>query len=127
MDLSWLLNETEDMDLAWLLNDTEEFWPTTQFAQTAKSMRTHAPISARTFPASSLFDDSCELRLSADLAITDLLSPKLRDSVSARKLSPWAIAAITGGAVVVTAAGVIVGYLVFKSGGVNLVFIQSEQ
>jgi hypothetical protein len=47
------------------------------------------------------------------------------------KLEPWAIAAITGGSVFVTAAGAIVGYLVFKrcqeydgsSGGVNLVFI----
>jgi hypothetical protein len=115
------------MDLSCLLNDTEKFWPTTQFAQTAKSIRTNPPTTARTFPVSSLFEDSGELRLSADLAITDLLSPKLRDSVSARKLSPWAIAAITGGAVVVTAAGVVVGYLVFKSGGVNLVFIQSEQ
>jgi hypothetical protein len=37
---------------------------------------------------------------------------KLRDSVSARRLSPWEIAAITVGSVVVTAAGAAaVGYI----------------
>jgi hypothetical protein len=100
-------------------------------------VRTHAPAETRIFPASSLFEDSGELRPSAGLAITDMRISKLRDDgpLSARKLRAWEMAVITGGSVVVTAAGVIVGYLVFKrcqeyegssGSGVNLVFISNE-
>jgi hypothetical protein len=96
----------------------------------------NAPISARTFPASSLFEGSGELRPTADLATTDMHISKLRDDgpLSARKLRAWEIAAITGGSVVVTAGGFIVGYLVFKrcrwhwssSDGVRLEIITTQ-
>jgi hypothetical protein len=66
-------------------------------------MMTNPPIATMTFPASNLFEDSGELRPSADLATTDMHISKLSDDgpLSARKLKVWEIAAITGGSVVV--------------------------
>jgi hypothetical protein len=77
------------------------------------------------------------IRQTANFATTDPLGFKLRDDgpLSARKLKVLEIAAITGGSVVVTAAGVAVGYLVYRKcqkdlnsdDCVNLVFISNEQ
>jgi hypothetical protein len=49
------------------------------------------------------------------LATTDMHISKLSDDgpLSARKLKVWEIAAITGGSVVVMAAGAMVGYLCY--------------
>jgi hypothetical protein len=90
----------------------------------AAGLGTKSPAATNGFSPSEMLGES------TGLTATDLLSSKLRDSVSAMKLRARETAAITGASVFVTAAGVAVGYLVYRKrkkdlngdGGAQLVF-----
>jgi hypothetical protein len=92
---------------------------------------TKSPAATNGFSPSESFGESTGLATTGSFENTKLF---VMNDIPGRPLSAWAIAAITGGYVVVTTAGVLVGYLVFKrcqeydgsSGGVNLVFILNE-
>jgi hypothetical protein len=135
MDPTQLFNATEDIDPTQLVNATDELWQTV-------ARRTNYPVATMILqPTSShrtsrLFGGSPEMTLTSDFSASRShhANPSEMDEMPASKMNPYNIAAAAVGAAIVTTAGVVVGYLVFKkyrghgssSDGVRLEIIATQ-
>jgi hypothetical protein len=115
--LSWYGGITPDINPL-CLDGLDDYETAEELIDKCRNL-TDKPLPSRIFSPSEIF--SASDILDADNA-----------GLPGRKMSPWAIAAITGGSVFVVTAGTLIGYLCYKtrknagsSGGVRLTFDES--